>query len=245
MRRYPHLVLLTLSLVLPATAARAAQYHEVPLSSVARAAHLSYTWLMGSRAVQLSGPGIVLVLRPGDNLYEINDRVESASPAPRYAANNDLYVSSALAAHIEAQARYAQQRLANAQYEQRGAALANVASLAQLRGAISLNVEQLHGAEAVLITGVAPPSAPVLITLQGLISYDLPNVLLSRHELQASGDGRFQAIVPIGPDYVRSSYLRVLATSGPGVTSASAEILIDAANAGLDVPFEHIPGGIW
>ena len=244
MRRFLHLVLLA-CLAIPAIPGAAAQSKEVPLSSVARSAHLSYAWLGGARAVQLSGPGIVLVLRPGDNLYEVNDRVESTATAPRYAANNDLYVSSALAAHITALARYAQQRLANAQQSQRSVVQQSAASMAELRGAISLNVEQLKGAEAVLITGEAPPSAPVLITLLGLLSSELPNVLLSRHDLQAGPDGKFQAIVPIGPDYVRDSYLRVLATSGPGVTSASAQILIHPANAGLTVPYEQQPGGIW
>lgn len=245
MRRFLHLAFLTLCFAVPAVAGSAATSREVPLSSVARSAHLSYVWLLGARAVQLSGPGIVLVLRPGDNLYEVNDRVESTTTAPRYAANNDLYVSSALAAHISALARYARQALVNAQNSQRSAVAQNVANVVSLRGAISINVEQLKGAEAVLITGEAPPSAPVLITLLGLISSDLPNVLLSRHELQAGQDGKFQAIVPIGADYVRGSFIKVLATSGPGVTSASAQILINPANAGLTVPFEQMPGGIW
>jgi hypothetical protein len=246
MRRFPRLVLLGLCLSLSAfSAGAAAQPKEVPLSSVARSAHLSYTWLMGARSVQLSGPGIVLIIRPGDNLYEVNDRVESATTAPRYGSNNDLYVSSALAAHITALARYAQQQLVDAQNAQRAAARQSIASVVDLRGAISMNVEQLKGAEAVLITGEAPPSAPVLITLLGLISSDVPNVLLSRHELQAGQDGKFQAIVPIGPDYIRGSFVKVLATSGPGVTSASAQILINPANAGLTVPYEQQPGGIW
>jgi hypothetical protein len=245
MRRFIHLVLVLGCLAIPGIPVAAAQAKDVPLSSVARSAHLSYAWLTGARAVQLSGPGIVLVLRPGDNLYEVNDRVESTTTAPRYAANNDLYVSSALAAHITALARSAQQQIAGAQNAQRLSEAQNVASLVELRGAITLNVEQLKGAEAVLITGEAPPSAPVLITLLGLLSSDLPNVLLSRHDLQAGPDGKFQAIVPIGPDYVRDSYVRVLATSGPGVTSASAQILIHPANAGLTVPYEQQPGGIW
>jgi len=246
MRRFLSVVLFSLCQAVSAwTVASASQSQEVPLSSVARSAHLSYQWLGASRVLELSGPGIVLVFRPGDNLYEIDDRVESTATAPRYAANNELYVSSVLAAHIIQLAHSAQQRLADAQRAQSAAEQANVASMLQLRGAISLNVEQLKGAEAVLITGEAPPTAPVLITLLGLISSELPNVLLSRHDLQADPDGRFEAILPIGPDYVRGSYLRVLATSAPGVTSASAQILINPANTGLTVPFEQIPGGIW
>ncbi|HKU81126.1 MAG TPA: hypothetical protein VJP76_03065 [Candidatus Tumulicola sp.] len=244
MRRFLLLVALTLS-TFPAIAANAAT-KDVPLSSVARSAHLSFAWLPGANAVQLSGPGIVMVFRPGDSLYEVNDGVESSSVAPRYAAAfNDLYVSSALAARISGLARNARQRLSYVQNAQRTAAMQNIASLTELRGAISMNVEQLKGAEAVLVTGEAPPSAPVLITLLGLISSEVPNVVVGRHDLQAGPDGKFQAIVPIGPDYVRGSFLKVLATSGPGVSSASAQIQIVPANAGLVVPYEQMPGGIW
>ncbi|MEO6834351.1 MAG: hypothetical protein ABI231_00355 [Candidatus Tumulicola sp.] len=246
MRRFPHLVLLTLCALVPTwSVGAAAQQHEVPLSSVARSAHLSYSWLAASRVLELSGPGIVMVFRPGEDLYEINDRVESTPTAPRYAANNELYVTSSLAHHIVALARYAQARISAAENAQRRFTTQNVAAIAAYSGTILLNVEQLKGAEAVLITGQAPPTAPVLITLLGLLSSDLPNVLLSRHDLQAGPDGKFQAIVPIGPDYLRGSFLRVLATSGPGVTSASAQILITPPNDGLKVPAEQQPGGIW
>ncbi len=246
MRRFPQLVLLALGMTVPTfSVGAAAQTHEVPLSTVARSAHLNYAWLGASRIVELSGPGIVMVLRPGENLYEVNDRVESTPTAPRYSANNDLYVTSSLANHIVALARSAQLRISAAQNAQRRMEMQGVANLVELHGTILLNVEQLKGAEAVLITGEAPPTAPVLITLLGLLSSDLPNVLLSRHDLQAGPDGKFQAIVPIGPDYTQGSYLRVLATSGPGVTSASAQILITPANDGLKVPYEQQPGGIW
>lgn len=207
------------SVALPATAE---VQREVALSSVARSAHLQYAWLGQERAVQLSGFGIVLVFRPGVNLYEVNDRVESTTIAPRYAPNNEVYVSSSLADRIVSLSRQAQQRAAAAERAME-ASQTQAASAMAFTGAITLNVEQLKGAEAVLINGIAPPTAPVLITMLGLISSDLPNVLLSRHDLQAGPDGKFQAILPIGPDYVRGSFVRVLATSVPGVTSASAQ----------------------
>ena len=108
-----------------------------------------------------------------------------------------------------------------------------------------LNVTPLHGAEALYVEGTAPPSAPVLLTLVATLSSELPNVLLSRHELTAGPDGKFQAIVPIAPNYMRNTFINVLATSVPGVTSASAQILVDAPNAGIKVPAEQQPGGIW
>ncbi|HEY4433545.1 MAG TPA: hypothetical protein VGM99_04000, partial [Candidatus Cybelea sp.] len=83
------------------------------------------------------------------------------------------------------------------------------------------------------------------ITLLATLSSDLPNVLLSRHDLTAGPDGKFQAIVPIAPDYLRDSFIHVLATSSPGVISASAQLLVHSPNAGVKVPAEAQPGGIW
>ena len=244
MRPFCRLGLFVLSALLMAPSAAAAAQREVPLASVARVAHLEYAWLAAARAVQLSGPGIVLVVRPGENLYEINDRVESTSIAPRY-ASNDIYVSSELAEHIERLARQAWLASANAQAVQKRMQEQDEASVAELHGTIVLNVQPLKGAEALLVTGVAPPSAPVRITLLATLSSDIPDVLVSRHDLAADPDGKFQAIVPIGPDYTRDTFLHVLATSGPGVTPASAQITVDAPNAGVKVPWEVFPGGIW
>jgi len=51
---------------------RAAQ-QELPLARVAASSGLSYSWLAAERAVSLTGPGIVIVIRPGMNLYEVDD----------------------------------------------------------------------------------------------------------------------------------------------------------------------------
>jgi hypothetical protein len=244
MRLFYQLALFLLCSLLAAPSTAAAAQREVSLSSVAQTAHLEYRWLAAERAVQLSGPGIVLVIRPGNNVYDVNDRVETTSIAPRY-ASNDIYVSSALADHIERLAQQAYLAIANAQAAEQRAQAQDVANLAELHGTIVLNVQPLKGAEALLVTGAAPPSAPVRITLLATLSSDLPNVLISRHDLSADAEGKFQAIIPIAPDYIRQTFLNVLATSGPGVTPASAHILVDAANAGIKVPWETFPGGIW
>jgi hypothetical protein len=247
MRPYRQVVLPVLCLLLSAQGAAAAAEREVPLATVARDAHLEYTWLAATRAVQLSGPGIVLVVRPGDNVYEVDDRVEVTTVAPRY-ISNDIYVSQALATHITQLARQAQDlaaeqeaealRLVNADQQQQP-------GVPELRGTIVLNATPLQGAEAVLVTGYAPPTAPVRVTLLATLSSELPNVLLSRHDLTAGPDGKFQAIIPISPDYMRDTFIRVLATSSPGVTSASAQLLVMAPNTGTNVPSDAFPGGIW
>ena len=220
---FSKLILSALCLCVWAQVAEAAQ-QEVSLTNVAGTAHLTYAWLSAARAVQLSGPGIVLVIRPGDNLYEVNDRVETTATAPRY-TRNDIYVSSSLAARIVQLAQQAELRVAAKQYafQQRVEAQVAPPPVVQMHGTIVLNVQPLKGAEAVLVTGQAPPTAPVLITLLATLSSSLPNVLVSRHELQTNPDGTFQAIIPIGPDYTWRSWLNVLATSSPGITPASAK----------------------
>jgi hypothetical protein len=181
-----------------------------------------------------------VIIRPGESLYEINNRIESMD-VPALSDGNDVYVSSSFAHRIAEAAWHLQAMDAAARRAQEEAA----ARIFAYQGAIALNVQPLKGAEAVLITGTAPAGAPVLITLLGTISSDIPNVLISRHDLTAGLDGKFQAVLPIGPDYYRNTFLRVLATSGPNVTSASAQILIGAPNNGANVPFDGFPGGVW
>jgi hypothetical protein len=250
MRPFQQVGLLAFFMLIAAPCVGAAANQEVPLSSVARSAHLEYSWLPSAVGVQLSGPGIVLVIRPGDYLYSVNDRVEVTAVSPRY-VSNDIYVSQKLADHIISLARQA--ALADseqqAQLASAAAAEANEARtetiVGEAHGTIVLNATQLKGAEALLITGEAPPSVPVMITLLATIDYDIPNVLLSRHTLTAGPDGRFQAIVPIGPSYMRDTFIHVLATSVPGVTSASAQLVVESPNAGVQIPAQAWPGGIW
>jgi hypothetical protein len=246
MRPFQSVALFVLFAQSSALIAGAASVREVPLARVANTAHLQYEWLSATRAVQLSGPGIVLVVRPGDNLYEVNDRVEVTADVPHY-FSNDIYVSQALANHIMHLARQAQLFLGALEAQAVSEALqARKASIVEeTHGTIVLHVEPLKGAEALLVTGQAPPSAPVRITLLATLSSDVPSVLLSRHDLTAGPDGKFQAIVPIAPDYMRDSFIHVLATSTPGVISASAQLLVQPSNLGLKVPAEAMPGGIW
>jgi len=247
MRPYRQVVLPVLcSLCLAPSAASATEQQLVPLATVAHTARLEYSWLAATRAVQLSGPGIVFVVRPGDNVYEVDDRVEITAVTPRY-ISNDIYVSTKLATHITQLARQAYD-LVREQEAQAARAVSEEQQhlgAAELRGTIVLNATPLQGAEALIVTGQAPAWAPVRITLLATLSSELPNVLLSRHDLTAGPDGKFQAIVPIASDYMRDSLIHVLATSSPGVISASTQLLVHAPNAGVQVPTDAFPGGIW
>jgi hypothetical protein len=243
MQRLTQVALSAFVLIFSALPVSAAQ-QEVSLTHVAAVSHLTYSWLGAERAVTLTGPGLVLLIRPGENLYEVNDRVESAATAPR-SAGNDIYVDASLAAHIEQLARQSQLLSAAVTTEQQVYERASSPNAAEVRGTITLDVHPLQGQEALLVTGQAPPAAPVELTLLAVLSSDIPNVVVSRHNIQSEADGRFQAIVPIGADYYRGTFLRVIATSGPGVTEATAQVQVGPPNDGLRVPFEAQPGGIW
>jgi len=246
MRPFSQVGFFVLASVIATTNVATAAQNEVPLARVASTAHLQYEWLAATRAVQLSGPGIVLIVRPGDSEYEVNDRVEVTADPPRY-ASDDIYVSRALANHITYLARQAQLLIADqaVQAASLEAQSRVVATGEQLQGQIVLNVVPLEGAEALLVTGQAPPSAPIRITLLATLSSEIPNILLSRHDIMADAGGKFQAIVPIASDYMRDSFIHVLATSSPGVISASAQLLVHEPNVGIKVPGEAQPGGIW
>jgi hypothetical protein len=244
MRPLQSVVIFALLALAPALNAEAAGAAGVPLAQVAQDANLTYKWLIGDRAVQLNGPGIVMVIRPGDSLYEVDDRVEITADAPRY-VSNDIYVSRALATHIMHLARQAQLLVEAPATQVVSAAYGVGPGATGPRGTIVLSVEPLKGAEALMISGQAPPSAPVMITLLATLSSELPNIVLSRHNLETGPDGRFQAIVPIAPDYMRDSFIHVLATSSPGVISASAQLLVHEPNEGVKVPVDAFPGGIW
>lgn len=219
-----------------------AAQQELPLARVAAEAGLTYNWLSAERAVALTGPGVAIVIRPGQGLYEINDRVESTATAPHY-ASNDIYVSASLAEHIVQFARQTQLRL-RAALQSAYEAAAEPTTPA-VSGSITIEVHPLAGSEALVITGQAPPTAPIMITLLATLSSDLPTIVVSRHDISADQSGKFQAIVPIAPDFLRGSYLKVLATSVPSVVSASAEVLVGPPAPGLKVPADPPMGSIW
>lgn len=108
-------------------------------------------------------------------------------------------------------------------------------------GTISLEARQLQGAEAIDVEGTAPPNAPVTITLLATVSSDIPTIVVSRHDVVTDVGGRFGAVIPIASAFERGTLLDVLATSSPGVASASAHLVTGAPNEGMAVPLEQRP----
>jgi hypothetical protein len=222
------IALAVLALSLPALPA-GAQSRE-SLASVAAHSGYTYRWAPDSAAVVLSRPGINVVLRPGSQVYEVNDHDEVADTAPSY-SRGDLYVTPSLAAHLQALARRFSPAAA------RGADR-SMSGDAQAHGSITLEARQLQGAEAITVNGSAPSGAPVTITLLAVVSSDVPTAVVSRNDVVTDANGRFQAIIPIASAYERGTLLRVVATSSPGIASAQTQLVMEAPNNGVTVPLD-------
>lgn len=227
----PTIALALLALAVPALPVAAQQREAV--AAVAAHSGYAYQWAPQRSVLVLSRPGMVVVLRPGSQVYEVNDQDEVTDAAPSY-SRGDLYVTPSLAAHLEALARRLSPTAAHS---------AEMLSPAQAAapGSITMEARQLQGAEAIDVNGSAPAGAPVTITLLAVVSSDIPTIVVSRNDVVTDANGRFNAIIPIASAYERGTLLRVVATSTPGVATATSQLVMDAPNNGVTVPLEQLP----
>lgn len=112
---------------------------------------------------------------------------------------------------------------------------------ANAHGSITMEARQLQGAEAIYVEGSAPANLPVTITLLAVVSSEVPTIVVSRHDIVTDVNGRFGTIIPIASAYERGTLLRVVATSSPGVASATSQVVVDSPNYGVTVPLEQLP----
>lgn len=207
-----------------------AQANGESLSALAARDGYSMQWLLPEREVALYRAGLVIVIRPGAELYEVNDRVEVTDAGPRY-VNGDIIVSPGLATRLNQLAAI----------KAPAVSASPSVSTPDFRGTLAVEMQPLPGSESVTVNGQAPPGAPVTLTLLATISSDIPTILVSRHDVQPDVNGRFSATLPIASDYYHASMLRVLATSTPGVTPATAQISVDAPNLDVKLPADQWP----
>ncbi len=212
-----------------------AQEASYPLSRAAADLGYTYQFLPIQNAAVITRPGLVIVLRPGDYRSEINDQANYLDVAPRY-EGSEVFVSDALVRKLK---QLAAQYPVNPQ----GANDHHVIVVSQptARGAVALEVRQLSGSWSLAVMGKAPPSVPITLTLIGSMSRDIPDVLLNRSEIASDVDGRFQAIVSIAPGFFDSGLLTLVATSLPGVSRASAQVVLKAPNWRAKIPADTIP----
>jgi hypothetical protein len=216
---------------------------DIALSQAAADLGYTYAYLGPEDAVSLGRPGVTILIRPGERLFDVNDRTEAMDGAvPRF-SRNDLYVSEQFVARLRAIA---------ARYSGPTASGRSVVIAAPsvrtpfVTGPIaSLDVRQIPGSQEVDVSGKAPaPNLPITLTLVGTFSSDVPDTVLSRRQVLTGPDGRFHANVSVAPGFFRGAYLTLVASSVPGVASASLRFEVKAPNGAISVPAEQTPRSI-
>ncbi len=219
--------------VLSVAAPAHSQVREVPLARAATELGYSYTYNGFMNAAVVQRPGLTILVRPGQQLAELNDALVSLDAAP-ILLGGTMYVPASLVAQMKQLAR---QYPSAASLGERAIV---VVTQPTARGAVSLDVRQLLGSYSLAISGKAPPSVPVTLTLIGTFSKDIPDVLLSRSEVASDVDGRFQAVVSVAPGFFSGGLLTLVATSLPGVTRASAQMVMEQPNWKVSVPGDSL-----
>ena len=118
----------------------------------------SYSYLGTDDVVTLTRPGLTILVRPGQSLFDVNDRSESmdAGEAPRF-FRNDIYVSPSFVRRLT--------QLANrAGGGGRTEGLsAPIGSPVVAPGVITLEVHPVPGSSTLKVTGHAPAHAPITL----------------------------------------------------------------------------------
>jgi hypothetical protein len=102
----------------------------------------------------------------------------------------------------------------------------------------AVSISAVTGAESVDVRGHAAPGSTVALQLLATLSFDVPTVMVGRYVAHSDVGGNYELVIPIAPDFVRNTYLSVIA-SAAGVSSASGRIVIGSPNAGAMVPLEQ------
>ena len=224
-----------------AVTSTAVQAGDSALTRVAAQLGYTYSYLGPEDAVSLTKPGIVIVVRPGERLFDVNDRTEAMpGPAPRF-YEHDVFVSQQFVARLRVLAGRTGTPAAQAPSAVTPRTV--VAAATYVTGSIGeLVVRQVPGRQQVDVSGKAPSgNLPITLTLIGTFSSEIPDTVLTRRQVFTDDDGHFRTVVSIAPGYLRGAYLTVVASSVPGVASASFRFEMKAPNGDVAVPAEQTP----
>ncbi len=222
-----------------ATAPAAIAGHETPLSKAAAELGFQYSYLGPEDAVALTKPGVTIVIRPGELLFDVNDRTEAMDGSPPRFSHDDIYISDSLLSRLR--------QLAVRYGVAPGSGVISITSgqgngPAPISGAITgLSVVQVPGKQEISVGGKAPGNAPITLTLIGTFSIEVPDVVLSRHEVLADIDGTFKTAFSVAPGYYRGGILTLVASSVEGVSPAKAQIVMKAPNGNVSIPADQEP----
>jgi hypothetical protein len=213
------------------------------LSKVAADLGYKYAYLGPEDAITLSRPGVTILIRPGNVLFDVNDRTESMQGSPPVFDLDEVYVSESfvdrlrqIAAHYPA-AAITIGGTPSVVVDTRGPRLSG-----RVSGAVSsLAIAQAPGQFRILVDGKAPANLPITITLVQTPSKWLPDVVLSRSVTSTDADGRFHADISAAPGWFTGSIISVTASSVPGITTRTAQIVMKQPNENVNVPADNIP----
>jgi hypothetical protein len=204
---------------------------DISIASFAHAHQLRATQLTPENAVELAGVAMRIVLRPGDQIAEINGRLETLPAAP-YVRRGELFVSAADSHRLAILADSPK--------------LAVSGPLAQApdgnttpNGAVTLDITPVLGSQTLAVAGHAPAGSAVTLTAYVTISRDLPDVVLHRRTVRVNDAGTFSTIVPIAPGFFPEAIVTVVATARPSGTSVSARYTVGPPN--VTVPPDNLP----
>jgi hypothetical protein len=227
----------TIALALTIVARPAAAADQfVSLAHLAPELGYTYTWIASEDAVALTRPGLYVLVRTGNPLYDVNDSVESTVQAPQ-SRNNDVYVGSALAARLRAlAAKYAPPgERADPPSEPVAAAVGTV------HGALALSVAPTKVSDAVVVSGSGPANLPLTISLSADIVRDMPRVLLSRTNVRTDAEGNFSVTIATAPLHLQRTLVLVSATSLPGVSEAHTSFVLGKPSPNIAHPLDDFP----
>jgi hypothetical protein len=212
----------------------AAADHVVSLTHLAPTLGYTYTWISSESAVALTRPGLYVLIRTGNPLYDVNDSVESTTQVPQY-HDNDLFIGTGLTQRLRA---LAQKYRAHANL---GDTETPARSVAAASGSLTLSVAPTGSSDAIVARGTGPANVPLTITLSADIIRDMPRVLLSRTNVQTDDEGKFSVVISTAPLYLQNSLVLVSATSLPGVAEARTSFVLGQTSPAIAHPVDELP----
>jgi hypothetical protein len=215
--------------------------HSTPLMKAAADLGYAYSYLGPEDAVALTKPGVTIVIRPGERLFDVNDRTEAMEGSAPVFSHSDIYISDALFSRLRQIAgKYPSQTSG-----ERAIVVQNGSASANVTGAITgLTLSQVPGKQDINVWGKAPANVPITLTLIGTFTTEIPDVVISRNEVVSDADGSFKTDIPPASAFYRGAILTVVASSVTGVSSAKAQIVLKSPNGNVDVPNDQVQKSI-
>jgi hypothetical protein len=214
---------------------------KTSLMKVAAELGYAYSYLGPEDAVALTKPGVTIVIRPGERLFDVNDRTEAMDGSAPVFSHSDIYISDALVNRLrQIASRYPAQTSG-----ERAIVVQNGSAAATVSGAITgLTVSQVPGKQDISVSGKAPGNLPITVTLIATLTAEIPDVVVSRSEVVTDADGNFRSELSPASATYRGGILTVVASSVTGVSSAKAQIVLKSPNGNVSIPNDQEPKSI-